>query len=81
MKLDLTKPYGTVHGSLDDRRYEQGGRFFDYRYEEVAAGAETTQPLDDNVIRKRTRAEQEAYDRDVAEAAKVFAARMSAEKK
>lgn len=81
MKFDPSKPHGVVFGALDDRRYEQNGRFFDYKGDEVIAGETTQEPVDQSAIRKRTKAEQEAYERDVAEAAKVLAAKMAAEKK
>lgn len=63
MKLDRTKPFGTVHGSGDRRQFEQDGRFFDSDGEEVVA-ATLEQPVYD---RKR-------YAKDVAEAAKILAA-------
>lgn len=29
MELDKSKPFGTIHGDISGRRFEQGGRYFD----------------------------------------------------
>lgn len=72
MKLDVTKPYGTVHGSLDNRRYEQAGKFFDYQMNEVVpvdlAAAFQQGPV------PRTKEEKAQYEKDVADAAALIAA-------
>ena len=73
MKLDLSKPYGTMHGTGDNRRYEQNGRYFDCDFNEVAPAKDP--------VRERTKAEQEAYEKDVMDAAQVLAVRLAQEKK
>jgi len=73
LKLDFTKPYGTVHGTLDNRRFEQGGRFFDDEANEVVAFDASTLTLQTGP-RKRTREEEAQYQQDVEDAAKLLAA-------
>lgn len=72
MKLDVTKPYGTVHGSLDNRRYVQEGKFFDEELNEVVQ-ADLSSAFKPGP-RERTREEKAQYEKDVADAAAIVAA-------
>ena len=79
MKFDPTKPHGTLHGTGDNRRYEQDGRVFDWEGNEVV-------PIDylkmtpevkmapDAGPRKRTKEEEAQYQQDVVDAATLLAA-------
>lgn len=37
MGLDKSKPFGTVHGDVSGRRFEQGGKYFDGDGKEIGA--------------------------------------------
>ena len=73
MKFDPTKPHGTLHGTGDNRRYEQGGHVFDGEGNEVV-------PIDylkltpESGPRKRTKEEESQYQQDVVDAAALLAA-------
>jgi hypothetical protein len=73
VKLDKSKPFGEIFGAIDDRRYEQGGHIFDCDGEQLAAPA-SSESVPETTIRKRTKAEEEQYQKDVAEAAAIMAA-------
>lgn len=76
MKLDVTKPYGTIHGSLDGRRYEQDGRVFDNWMNEivtvdVSALSASAKP---RAPKAQSDEEREQYEKGIAEAAALIAA-------
>lgn len=73
LKFDPTKPHGTIHGASDLRRFEQNGCFFDSEGNEFVPVDLTA--LDFSAPRKRTRAEEEQYQKDVADAAALMAAK------
>lgn len=47
-KLDKTRPYGTVHGDSEGRRFHQDDTYFDVHGNEVGAAPETPPSDDDN---------------------------------
>jgi len=73
MKFDPTKPHGTLHGTGDNRRYDQDGHVFDCDGNEVV-------PIDylkltpESGPRKRTKEEEAQYQKDVVDAAALLAA-------